>query len=50
MVGSAMTELCSVVGVSVVLRKDDMVGSAMTVLSPIVGVSVVLMKEDMVVQ
>ena len=48
MVGSAMTELCPIVDVSLVLRKEDMVGSAMTELSPIVYMSVVLRKEDMV--
>ena len=44
---SAMTELSPVVGVSLVLRKEDMVGSAMTELSPVVGMSMVLRNEDM---
>ena len=48
MVGSAMTELSPVLGVSLMLRKEDMVGSAMTELSPVVGLSLVLRKEDMV--
>ena len=43
-----MTELSPVVGVSLVLRKEDMVGNAVTELSPVVGVSMVLRKEDMV--
>ena len=48
MVGSAMTELSHVVGVSLVLRKEDMVGNAMTELSNVAGVSLVFRKEDMV--
>ena len=48
MVGNAMTELCPIVGVSLMLRKEDMVGNAMTGLSTVVGMSLVLRKEDMV--
>ena len=48
MVGSAMTELSPVVGVSVGLRKEDMVGNALTELSPVDCVSVMLRKEHMV--
>ena len=39
MVGSAMTELCPIIGRSLVLRKEDMVGSPVKDISCCGGVS-----------